>query len=300
MTVATSDFQAADPHSAWFAFQQGSAIKVLLTNGKSFVSIVQSALKYSQELANRVRTYDNTMIRGTDVTVDGSWGPKTYKALWALIQVRGGGTLLDTVRAAATAPGRTIPENVMNIAVRLILPALRVTGTIDGVSFPPGTIYPRYGAAGPGVRSLTPLVRDATAEEIAAVGGTSSGTDATSSTPIADTSGISATDAAWLAAQPATGETRTDTGKFGTTTQLPGTGIVGPSPVTPSTPTGPLPTGVTPGSVNTGSGISWGPIAVVGGVIAVLAVLGITLMKSAPAASAPAMRPAPVRRRSRR
>src|SRR5512146_2918279 len=114
MTVARSNFQVSTP-SGWIVFTGPNGYKTLHISGKTFIGRLQAVLRASSQLLVPARTYDGTTIRGTEVGVDGKWGEKTYRALWAFLSGSGSTSpILEAVQRSAQA--RIVPLQVMEIA----------------------------------------------------------------------------------------------------------------------------------------------------------------------------------------
>lgn len=102
---ATSNFNSPERGSAWWQ------VRVLRSNappayyrcsgdGYTFVRSVQGVLRSAVPAG--ATDWNGQPIRGTDVTVDGRWGPVTSRALWAALRSRGAiQPLLDVVEADA-------------------------------------------------------------------------------------------------------------------------------------------------------------------------------------------------------
>lgn len=253
MTIAAPNFRVATP-SGWMVFMSGTGVnKIARMSGRTFVTVFQRVLRNSAELANPTRTFDGTNVRGFDVHDDGNWGPTTYRAFWALMSAKGTDrVILDAISTAARA--HTINRAVMMVAADLALRSLGHSPAF-AVKIPSDALLPRYGVTLPGTPESVFSVSDATAEEVAR--STTSAPAPVTPPPAPSTPPVTPTN---------------------------------PTPATPSTPDMTftvdeanqpqnLPTGTTQ-TVRTGSGLSWGPIAVVGVAIAVVAAISLSLKKS--------------------
>ena len=82
---ARSDFATSSSNAAWFGARVGGHDMVCSGGGGAFVRQLQQVLRG----LSAGPTFDGSTVHGSDVTVDGKWGPVTQRALWRLLSMIG-------------------------------------------------------------------------------------------------------------------------------------------------------------------------------------------------------------------
>lgn len=268
-----SDFTTSTP-TGWLVYHNGTGWRSVHVNGKTLIATLERKLQISPRLATPQRSFDGTMISGSQITLEGKWGPQVYRALWAVFHSAGATSLtLDPIEQAARA-GR-ITNQTMTIAANFMLNAMGYA--VPQVRIPSDAILPGYMQNLPGTIGGE-ITTDATAEELSAVGITPTGTGTGTSTGTGTGTG--------------TGTAGTDTGS-GNKTDSGAADDNGTGEKTPTDP-GRLPTGL-PNSLSRGQGISWGPILATLGAIAAFGLIAFSLRKPEDARANPRPRRAKYR-----
>lgn len=270
MPAPQSNFRLAT-NDAWLIFRgtSGNWGKAR-TNGKTFVTLLQRTLRISPALLTSQVAYDGTRIVGTDITADGEWADKTNKALWVFLRANGAtSTTLQVVELAGRA--HQITRETMTIAANLLLKTMGYATPDPRI--PANAVLPLYRTPLPGtVGSI--FTGSATADELTAVGvsqpSTGTGTGATGSTGGTTDTGTG-------------GSSGGDTGGKQDSGAGDDSGTGGKDPSS-------LPTGITP-TVTTSHGLTSGAVFAALGAVAVLGLIGVSLMKSGPARANPAYGP---------
>lgn len=210
------------------------------------MTALQNALRNSTELGSPVRTFDGTMVRGFDVNPDGNWGPATYRALWAYLNLQNTNqAILNGIASAARA--HTITPSAVTMAADI---ALRSFGY--HLPYPPrvptNSLLPMYGVASPGSSTSIFQVSDATQ---------------------AEQDGASIVNP--QTATPAPSSARTQESQEQPQPQSQ------PQQPAPQEQITPLPTGDTSTIQAGNNGISWGPILVTAGAVAAFALIAYSL-----------------------
>lgn len=141
---ARSNFNSAGPDDAWWTTTNGTMTTRCSTSGLTFVRTLQSTLRSTVTTA--ARSFDGQTYRGTDVTIDGKWGPKTERVLWIALQQQGA---LAVVRDAVAAEARASHLGIGSIAAGVwLLAHMNIAGS--GSAIPPSdAIAPTFSVAPP-------------------------------------------------------------------------------------------------------------------------------------------------------
>lgn len=152
--MARSTFNSTIPTSGWFTAVHPELGPVIVSmSGFGFVKSVQKIAK--DALSTPLATYDGTQISGSQITVDGIWGSRTYKALWALAN-RMAPAIAATIRSDALA-GRAPSRTTLMVAAIVIAEAFRAPA--GSVFMPTDVIPPPYGRVAPGTSTTITLER---------------------------------------------------------------------------------------------------------------------------------------------
>lgn len=266
MTVPQSNFRVATP-SGWFVFHDGTMNRTARMNGKTLYSVAQSALRNSSELAGGgARTYDGSIIHGTDVGIDGDWGTASDKALWAVLNARSAGSaVLTAVSTAARARvmNRAVLTMIADVALRSLGYSLPYEPHI-----PPDALMPPYGTSMPGTASPLFAVSAATQDEVDASQG-SVAPPRTPTGPVAPRP--TPTPTPTPTPDGTSGDGKDTMGGNGSASDKSGSGAGAGSGG------GSLPTGGTGTVAAPASGISWGPIVATVAAVVVFGAIAYSL-----------------------
>lgn len=135
------NFDAGENNAAWWLIRReigGDVFPVLCqADGRTFAEAVQYVLQ-TKIPSSGLRTYDNTTIRGADVVIDGKWGTKTMKGIYALLKSVGGPqSFMDAAKSSAQY--RTIGRATLGAGIWLLHYANPAPGEQAGLR--QGSIY---------------------------------------------------------------------------------------------------------------------------------------------------------------
>ena len=104
-----SDFNSAEPHSAWWRIRRANGVQVCASEGYRLVRYFQLFL-HSRVINTGVVDWNRRIVTKAQITTEGKWGPITSRAAWGLMNAaHGPQDLLDQFRTSvdqsAVTPG---------------------------------------------------------------------------------------------------------------------------------------------------------------------------------------------------
>lgn len=123
----------------WWTVSRGGTTVVCETSGGNFVYLVQAAIR--QRMGASVRGWDGSVIRKSEFRVDGIWGAKTSKALWAM--ARALGVPEDVLRRVqAEGAAQTVREFSIAAGALLVLRQSNLDVNLNNITIPAGAMIP--------------------------------------------------------------------------------------------------------------------------------------------------------------